>query len=277
MATRQGASRFATAIGEKNRITPIRFPSNLSNDNNESKPFILFSTHRPRYGFLGANESTISINQTGQSVALYLPSNYSVNDSINYENKELGTLVSGAFGISELIDRYRENNATADDLRKFGSASFTSIAPGLRRFSGVGNVASAAGKSEALVSINPREYSLFKNPEMRTFSFSYTLIPSNENEVKDVPKIIKFFRRASYPTLSLDESVYNFPDAFSITVKNSDKIIKIPQVVCTGVTTTYNPNSMSYFAVDNYPVEVQLQLQFKELKPIHRDFIDQGF
>lgn len=269
----------------------LRFPSNALGDN---KPFILFSTHKARYNTVGSKVNTVPTNN---SVALYLPTNYNVNDALQYETEATGLIGAGF----DAVASGKGGDITMSDVKNVVEGTFTNkeaaakaagaISGGLSAVAGarigalaaalatggvVGNVAAELSK-QAQLALNPRQFMLFKSPGIRQFSFNFTFIPSNEQEVRDVPEIIKFFRRASYPELHSANTTYNFPEAFNINFGNSNKLIKLPEVFCTTISTTYNPNSMSYFEVDNLPVEINLNLSFQELQPIHRGFVDQGF
>lgn len=269
----------------------LRFPSNADTDN---RPFMLFSTHRAQYN---NDASKIDAVKTGDSVALYFPQNFNIADSLQYQTESTGLIGAateairsgrgsdiGVNDVSEVARAGITNKQSATVLAglaggaigAIGGKSFGALLAGGTAGTAVGNVAAEFSKTEQ-VALNPREFMLFKSPGIRTFSFSFNFIPSNRNEADDVPEIIKFFRRASYPELHTLNAVYNFPEAFNITVKNSSRVIKIPEVFCTGVNVTYNPTSMSYLEVDNMPVEISLGLTFQELQPIHREFVEKGY
>jgi hypothetical protein len=267
----------------------LRFPSNVDTGN---KPFVLFSTHRAEYNNFG---NKVDVVKTPNSVALYLPAGHTISDSLNYQTESTGLIgaataatVEGTnvntediTNIAKAILTNKETaaqaaGATGGLLGFLGAGSFGGLVAGSGAASIIGNVGAELAP-QVQQSLNPREFMLFKSPNIRNFGFTFTFIPSNNNEVEDVPKIIKFFRRASYPSIHAINAVYNFPEAFNINVGNSDKIIKIPEVFCIGVTVTYNPNTMSYFRIDNMPVEISLQLQFQELKPISREFVEEGY
>jgi hypothetical protein len=264
----------------------FRFPSNVQQDN---RPYVLFSTHKAQYNTFGSKTDMVP---TSNSVALYLPANYSVNDILRYETESTGAI---GFTFERMTS---DGGLTADDLLSIGEAvavdQATKIAGGLAV--GLGSLSGPLGalsggvvstgvvgnvKSEMLKSyqktLNPREFMLFKAPGIRQFSFNFTFIPSNDEELRSVPEIIKFFRSASYPSLHAGGIQYNFPEAFNIGFGNSDKLIKIPEVVCIGTSVTYNPNSMSYYKQDNLPVEITLQLSFQELQPISKEIVEAGY
>ena len=272
----------------------LRFPSNSLGDN---KPFMLFSTHRAQYNNIGTGINTVP---TSNSVALYFPAGYTVNDNLNYQMESTGligatfdAMTQGGSGsgitandVKNVIEGVLTNKESAGKVGGAAAGVATSVVKSAGAASVLGAALSAGGifgnvaaerSKKSQIALNPREFMIFKSPSIRTFAFVFTFIPSNEREVQDVPEIIKFFRRASYPTLTNASTTYNFPEAFNINIGNSDKIIKIPEVVCTTVSVTYNSNSMSYFEIDNLPVEITLNLNFQELQPINKSLVDRGY
>jgi len=267
-------------------VVDLRYPQDLAVD---TTPFMTFSTQRPVYDNLG---SALRSNPTGESATLYVPAGYSVSDSIRYETAE-GGLVGYA------IDRFADGSITditpqqiADVAKQNISGVSAAVAgaagavgggiaggalTGVLTSSALGGeiqnrVSRAEGKTQ-----NPREYMMFQAPEMRSFSFAFSMIPQSESEANDAIRIVRFFRRASYPELSANGFAYLFPDQFKITFGNNDSMIKIPEVACTGVEVTYNSNTQSYFTRGNIPVQIDLSVSFQELKAITRDDIDEGF
>ena len=79
-----------------------------------------------------------------------------------------------------------------------------------------------------------------------------------------------------YPTAAGQYS-FNFPDAFQIEIKNMDGMPKLPEVFLESCNVSFKPNSVSYFKQGNRPVEIVMALAFKELQPITRENINEGF
>jgi len=267
-------------------ISDLRYPQDLPVD---STPFMTFSTQRPVYDNLG---SALRSNPTGESATLYVPAGYSVSDSIRYETAEGGL-------IGYVIDRFADGSITdispgeiADIAKQNIAGVSATIAGGAAAVGGnlgsgalTGLLTSSAlgGEIQNRVSRregktqNPREYMMFQSPEMRSFSFNFSMIPQSETEANDAIRIVRFFRRASYPELSANGFAYLFPDLFKISFGNNDSMIRIPEVACTGVEVTYNSNTQSFFTRGNIPVQIDLGVSFQELKAITRDDIDEGF
>lgn len=266
--------------------TDLRFPQDLSVD---SSPFLTFSTQRPVYDRLG---SALRSNPTGESVTLYVPAGYAVSDSISYENAEGGL-------IGYAIDRFADgsiSDITPQQIADIAKQNIAGVGASLAGAAGAVSSDIAGGALTGVLTssalggeiqnrvrraegktINPRQYMMFKAPEMRSFSFNFSMIPQNEKEANDAVRIVKFFRRASYPELTATGFAYTFPDLFKISIGNNDSMIRIPEVACTGVEVTYNSNTQSFFTRGNIPVQIDLGISFQEMKAITRADIDEGF
>ena len=242
----------------------LRYPETLDGT---FSPWILFATQRPQYN---RRVNATKVSQSGDSVGLYFPTAHTVADELNYDTGELGL-----FGGS--INKFISGGITEESVRGLVEQAKDSLGGasqrGLASAVGAGDVFNRANRRV----VNPQEFMLFKSPGMRSFSFSFTFLPQSQSEADIVPRIIQFFRVAAYP-VELDSLEYQFPDTFAISFQQSpDDIIRMPELACTGVSVTYNPNSMSYFTNGNQPVETTMELSFTELRPISRSLVEQGF
>jgi len=272
-ATRQAEQRDNAKVGN------LRYPEDLGGQT----PYVQFMTRRAQYN---ATAEGVSLNPTGNSVTLYIPTNISVSDSLRYE--------SVATGVVGAVMEKGVENLTGDDLGAIafqnaeaiagvaGGAlgskvgNFTALATGVGVAGVVGNIKSEVSKTRQRV-MNPREFMLFRAPTIRQFGYNFTFIPKSYGEAASIPSIIRFFRQAAYPSLHSGGIDYVFPDAFTVKYGNTSSMIKIPEVVCVAVNVTYNPNSVSFYRLDNMPVEITMQLSFQELKPIDQSLVAQGY
>lgn len=241
----------------------IRFPETLDGT---ISPWILFAAQRPTYN-RRANAARVS--QTGDSVGLYFPTGLNVSDELNYDTDSLGAITATAINAMEGSNSGAAG-ITRDNVLDLAKSTAQDLAAGTLGASGV------LGRAKQEVT-NPQEFMLFNSPGMRSFSFSFNFLPQSQNEADTVPRIIQFFRRSAYPR-ELNTLEYEFPDTFAISYsQSSDDVIRMPEVACTSVSVTYNPNSMSYFTRGNQPVETTLELSFTELRPISRSLVEEGF
>lgn len=267
-----------------------RYPQNIESTDD---PFVLFTKHKAQYNTRGGN-SRVDLIATDH-VSLYMPMGFAINDQAVFETAATGVAGGAA---AALISGTNPANVTQADVtaiamnsaEQLGTAAgglagsalpgrVGGIVGGILGAVGAGTVAQAAAQEynkQAQVSVNPREFMLYKSPGMRNFSFRFRFIPDSEGESRAAEEIVKWFRRGMYPTAAGQYS-FNFPDAFQIEIKNMQGIPKLPEVFLESCGVTFNPNSMSYFKQNNRPVEINLSLEFKELQPITRENINEGF
>ena len=261
----------------------LRYPDNVES---RDTPYVLFQTKRAQYDGRGNQALTVL---DGNGCAIYMPQNIAVNDSQRYEATSTGVVgalfdvatAGGAKGVT-LEDIRAAALANPDVVGGVVGAAVGAatggaggaVVGGLTSASVVGGIAAEAQKN-IQQTLNPREFMLFKAPTIRTFSMEFNFFPKNTNEANSIPAIIKYFRQASYPISQ--GFTYNFPLAFTVTFAKSTQMIKLPQVVCTSTSVTYNPNAQSYFEHNNMTFEVTLALNFQELQPIDAHLVGGGF
>ena len=259
-------------------------------------PFMLFIRHKPVYDSQALNlQQSPTVIKTISNIALYVPLNFGLNDSMTYDTAEtgvIGNIVNAAASegrnLGDLMpdDFSLDNPDVAATLTQYGPAVSATVGGllggknGLLSGGGVlagATLAAQEAKKATQATLNPRQFALFKQPNMRTFSFFFIFVPNNKNESDSVLKIIKEFRTAMYPELSDQGLSYTFPDAFTISFENTEGYPKLPEVACTNATVTYNPNTQSFFTHKNRPVEIHLNLTFQELQPMHRGMVERGY
>ena len=263
-----------------------RYPSNIETADD---PFILFTKHRAKYNTRGSTSSVDLI--TYGHVSLYMPMGFAINDQAVFETAATGLaggVVNGLLnGVNPVTSGTQADVAavTMNFASQIGAAagagigSIGGIVSSVVGAIGLGSVAQSAAQEinkKVQLSINPREFMLYKSPGMRNFSFRFRFIPDSEAESQAAEKIVEFFRKGMYPAAAGQFS-FNFPDAFQIQIRNMSGLPKLPEVYLESCGVTYNPNSMSYFKQGNRPVEINLSLEFKEMQPITRENVIEGY
>ena len=254
-----------------------------------------------------AEDEGVKLVEEGK-VAMYIPMGIAIGDNMMYDTASTGVFGTAFARGADLLD----SSSITEGLSKLGDAvgdfekDMTAGARTYGMAAGAatgGLIANSLGKKVGLLrtvlgatalgagantlvqeasktwqtAINPREFLLFKAPSMRAFSLSFRFIPESQKESETVEKIIKWFRMGMYPDITDAGFAYTFPDAFSLQIKNVEGIPALPEMYLESANTTFNPNSMSYYKHGNRPVEVLLSLSFKEIQPLHRRLIDEGF
>lgn len=130
------------------------------------------------------------------------------------------------------------------------------------------------------VQTNPFREVYFKAINFRTFTFSYTFLPSSEKEVYNVKRIIDLFKFHMHPELSKDGLFYVYPSEFEIAYYYSGKenpfLNKISTCVLTDMNVDYG--SQNFTSFDNgAPTEIKMTLTFKELELLTKERIVKGY
>jgi len=249
------------------------------------EPCVLFTPYRAQYQ-AGSNNVVLDKNR---SIALYMPTNVTIADTMRYDNGQ--NFLGGA--VADVLRGKSDGDITQADVEAFGYGFGSEIAGTVLGL--IGSKLGAAGAlvsggaamgiaSEALtemqktnqVTLNMRDYSMFKGPTLRTFPFEFSFVPSSKGESDNAMEIIKSFRKTAYPTVN-SQIAYNFPEVYKIDFINSPDMIKIPEVALQTITVTYNPNSMSFYKHNGRPVEINISLSFQELTTIHSELVDEGY
>lgn len=227
----------------------------------------------------------------GSFIDLYLPVALQFSDALEYEGVDLGR-IGGA------IEGSVKNGGSAMDtmgaMAKAGIAGFTdafsgNISPEVARLAAVGIVgkasASAAGaiKSATRVTTNPNTRTVFKGVGIRTFSFTFSMIPTSVAEAQRIKDIVYLFRSEIYPEVIREAATgiplgYIFPNVFSIGAHYKDKSIGFKYLDCylTGMQTSFNPSSMTMMRDGNFQ-QTDISLSFTEMRALDKTDIWQGY
>lgn len=200
------------------------------------------------------------------SIILPIPPELSNTDSLNYEEFSAPLLQSVyAYGSADSLE------AAASAM---GSVGAIVGAAALSKFGGgnlINQVAALKGAS-----INPRNTNIFKNPTAREHRYTFKMIAKSENESIYIRQIVNKFRYHAYPdTAFADEAIYLSPDLFIISFKvgnaspdDEDSYLFHPlPSALVALSVSYNGTSSPIFFRDsNAPVEVTMQLVFREME-----------
>ena len=188
-------------------------------------------------------------------IFLYVPDTLQDNLSVTYKEAEKG-IVEGIVG-----QYFNEEGAqtSTDELYEI----IKSGAPG-------GDLLKqAAGKT-----VNPLKFQLFEGVNFRTYSYTFTLRPKNQDEAKSIQEIIYAFKLSALPgTIGANKRIYTFPNEWAIRFRGPFKDhIDYPLVsVCTGVEVNYTDGQPFSTFIDGSPSSVGLTLNFTETATLTRD------
>lgn len=214
-----------------------------------------------------------------ESIALYMPGTQLVyNGMQTYEEISMtalaGQMAVGVVSTAATIGSYFGGPAGA-----LLSSAVGQTAGGIadQVVGGISTAAKLAGRP-----INPRVEVLFSLTPLRDFQFEFLMLPRNAEEAKTIREIVRTLRFHSSP--ELDNLGLNFipPAEFDITFYyngvESDKIPRINTCVMTRCEVDYAPGTGTFSTYhDGTPVAVRMMLVFREIEPVHKLRVLQGF
>lgn len=219
--------------------------------------------------------------------SLFLPQAITFQDGVVFDEFALGrvgaateaAVQNGAGLLNAATSGIRQNiNALTDIFNASPTSDIARLAAA--RVSRIAGEAVQGGVQSALrVTTNPNKRLLFKEVNIREFSFNFKLIPNNKQEAEEITKIIKFFRTELYPDDSIRINTsgvsvpigYKFPNQFIISFKHKEKDIahRILPSYLVSMQTTYNPTGAGFFEDGNF-VETEITLNFRESRALSK-------
>jgi hypothetical protein len=211
------------------------------------------------YEYLGEKMSEPRVNQVGV-VGLYMPENFSLSTSVDYDSNSTLAAAMGALPI-------------------LGSV----IKAGTNVAEGGGNDAMKLMLNRAGYVFNPNRQILFQGVEFRDFEMAFTFTPYSAGEQQQVKNIIEKFRMYASPKKNTQIGTNMFwvpPALFEIKFKQggqeNENLPKLKRCVIESVDVNYTPNGWTTFA-DGAPVQTTMNIKFKEIALIGRDDIKEGY
>jgi hypothetical protein len=214
-------------------------------------------------------------NVVEPSVELYMPAGVQFADKVEYENIGLGALgIAATGGLA---------GGNASDIIQTDAGRGLILSEVAKKFS---DKAGAVSRIRNKAAPNPNTRALFKQVSLRSFQFSFKLIPTSASEAETIKDIIKKFRTEMYPEDLAGGSGgslgYKFPNTFSMEFFSNGTTIDGPKVdesYLEACSVAYNPTNQSILdnAGSGYFSEIDLNLTFTESRTLNRDKIGEGF
>ena len=251
---------------------PLKFPYE---DQNQTTGFVRFSPCNLEGGPVD-----------GEVIEIYLPPGITFSDGANYEGFEMGLQGIGMDAMNASNDEI--NGMTAgeaySELEKLnnGSKIASSI---LSKMAGLG-IAPALASGGLRVAPNPNTRVLFKSVALRTFQFSFKMIPTSFQEAEQIKKIVLSFRSQMYPELAGGSDTtsigYLYPDMYKIEMTLGGRTVppNVKPSFLTSVATNFNASSGAVMAEqgsNEYWSEVDLSLTFGEGVTLNKQNIRDGY
>jgi hypothetical protein len=237
---------------------------------------------------IGSIDLTRKTRRAAGSIGLYMPD--TVNQTVvnDYDQVSL-TQALGTAGLvmqagESLINDISNANITNIGQTLGSSAGGTEIKGALAEKTG----AFGQGITDVLLfsagyAQNPQVELLFKSIQNREFLFDFKFVPRNKKEAETIIKIIQAFRFFAAPEIPTTGGGRYFvpPSEFDIVfMLGSSRNPNLPNIstcVLQGIDINYGSAGQWTAFKDGMPVEISMQLRFKEVEIMHKDLVKQGY
>ena len=206
------------------------------------------------------------------AIALYVDGPPTVKYSMNYANKELGTL------LGVLSGSVFDGQGAMKGASETGAALGASLAKLPGAF-GAADVSSALSASSG-TALNPFKETVFESVDFRSFAFKYKFFPKNKKESDDVYNIINTFKFHMHPEMSEGKLFFIYPSEFNISYyfgsEENGYFHKFATCVLENMDVSYGGEQFSSFR-DGSPTEINMSLTFRELEILTKKMIQGGY
>lgn len=230
-------------------------------------------------GYTGAAQRPRFTKRIAESIAIYMPSaQLEFSDVHKFEEVSLTS-----FGAS--VARFITTSSFAGIGGFIGgvAGAIKGAETGNSIFDAAGRIVSNAAQLGG-APINPKVEVIYSNTAQRQFRFDFLMSPSNQQESESIEAIIKALRFHAAPELRLGAIASFFwipPSEFDITFYNrgveNTKLPRINTCVLEQVDVSYAPSGAYSTFYNGYPVQVRMQLTFRETEVLHKKRITDGF
>lgn len=219
-----------------------------------------------------------------QAIFLYVPETMTSQLVSQYDATSL-TEAQGTAGLigQGIDDAGKELASLGGENTNFGAGVVAEAAARVAQKAGTGDLTGFLLKSNGLA-INPRIEVLYKSTANREFQFDFKFTPKNQKEMEQVLNIIKAFRFHAAPEMVDPKQGQRYlipPSEFDITLWYDGMINtafpKISTCVLEGIDVNYASGGQWATHEDGTPVEISMQLRFKETEILHKALIEKGF
>lgn len=223
------------------------------------------------------------MKKLNHSIALAVPNNLVMTSSAQYTEGKLGALAGFAArqgGVSGLVSKFQANPSGAlsefgGDVARVGLETFAQLPDAFGM-----NLRNILEVSTRRVQ-NPHIEQRFESMSFREFQFVYEFAARSKAEADAIDNIIKAFRFHMHPELVESGLYFMYPSLFDISVRfkdNDNKYIhKISTCVMTNFTTNYTSSGVFATNRDGQPTEIQITMSFREIEPLTKHRIAEGF
>jgi hypothetical protein len=265
--TEEIEEKRASLVGEKDyNYEGLTFPLDLKENAHAFLELNLYTYKRPEAFEKGKFGDSVS------HIYLPLPEDFNQEFSVEYGARDTGVLGAiatsgtGTKVLENFADRLAGGKISGDDvigevnvLRDIGT---TAAYAGFQTLGGVSEVAGGLVGQTAGKIANPHPTVFFQGVNLRQYSFSWKMIPRNEDESEVIRKILKKIKKDCLP--KKDGNFLKYPKLVEPKIKNGKFGKDYKKSLVQSISINYTGEGTSAFFVDGNPVSVILTLGFQE-------------
>ncbi len=238
--------------------------------------------------------SQLGIRQKQKTIALYMPPTVDVQYQVKYQDEEIGSL---AMAGNEVIQGFMRGTDVLSSLQGMISDKVASIGGEALQAFVETTAETFAGGARALFELNrgtvitPRMELMFDGVGRRSFTFTFSFIPKNQDESRTVENIIFQFKKFMMPEYSDPNTrrEMNIPATFEIDYyyrnTRNDFINRISTCFLKTMDVKYGGDRYTTYPATfteggKYglpPQKSTMTLNFEELELLSRDHIEEGY
>lgn len=216
------------------------------------------------------------------TIRLPIPDNIKDNMSVSYTTANLGPAVGS------VLDQLAGTPIASQDILGAAGTLAAQALPGVGAAL-AGGVAGAlangpggqAAQSLFGMAVNPFQTVLFQNPEFKTHSFSWKIMPKNERESIAARDIFRTFQYHMSPGVSSQNGLFfSYPSMVAVSLyPSSEFLYRFKPCVIKSVSVDYSAGSApSFFKRSDAPTSMSLTIDMQEIEYwTNRDFTAAAF
>ena len=192
-------------------------------------------------------------------------------------------LGTGKEEVADVVAGRDMGTTSTQDVRRSAGAGIAAEATGFAMtLPGAASLAEAAQYTIGKRALEQTMMS-YSGPGFRSFQYNFALRPTSRSESDVIERIVRFFKIRSAPLQEATQftRIYNIPEVFKIRYyygsKEHDKINRIGHCALTDITVSYGGDKFTTFSGNHAPVQVDIQLQFKEMELLNQQMISEGY
>lgn len=253
------------------------FPKDYQREFGVSVPAVRFAAHKVKEA---SSIGDVQTEPTGESVWLPMPiAGHETQYDQGWSEATAGIaqVLSSKGGVDKIKNALTAAGlpTEASDSSDEGNAGTISVDGVIGAF-----LADKVGTGGITSTLLDQAFIQYSGPGYRSHGFSFNLKPKSADESDEIENIIKFFKLNSAP---IQENVaeiarlYKVPNVFEITFVPDNGLHKIKVSALDSVKVRYGGEKYNIFSSTKKPVQVDIELSFKELDLLNKEDIEGGY